>query len=171
MLCTNINYEVDINSKESGQIIYVSSAIKGEGKTLVAYNLALAYASFKKKVLLVGADLRNPQLHSYLDVLKKSKGLPEYLSSDSMPIEEVLYEGFSGDFNVKVCYSRQIPPNAYELLAGSRYEEFIDQARKEFDYIIVDTAPTLGVTDTLLISQHSSYSSGRFYRTTLTGVC
>lgn len=104
---------------------------------------------------MVGGDLRNPQLHTYLDILKKSKGLPEYLSDESLPWEKVVNEGFSGDLNIKVCYSRQIPPNAPELLASDRFTEFIEQAREEFDYIIVDTAPTLLVTDTMLISQHA----------------
>ena len=74
MLSTGINYYLPEKKKDKGQVIYVTSAIKGEGKTLMAYNLAMAYASLKKRVLLVGADLRNPQLHMYLDILKKSKG-------------------------------------------------------------------------------------------------
>lgn len=155
MLCTSINYNLKTKKKKTGNVIYVTSAIKGEGKTLTGFNLALAYASFKKKVLMVGGDLRNPQLHTYLDILKKSKGLPEYLSDESLPWEKVVNEGFSGDLNIKVCYSRQIPPNAPELLASDRFTEFIEQAREEFDYIIVDTAPTLLVTDTMLISQHA----------------
>ena len=155
MLCNNINYCLKKENKEPGHVIYVCSAIKGEGKTSLAYNLALAYASFKKKVLIVGGDLRNPQLHTYLDILKKSKGLPEYLSDDSVQWEDVINEGFSGDLNVKVCYSRKVPPNAFELLAGNRFQEFIERAKQEFDYVIIDTAPTLRVTDTLLFSEHA----------------
>ena len=61
------------------KIIYVTSAIKGEGKTFTALNLALTYVSMKKKVLLIGADLRNPQLHNYVSHAKKHGGLSNYL--------------------------------------------------------------------------------------------
>ncbi len=155
MLSTSINHHLPEKEKDKGQVLYVTSSIKGEGKTLVAFNLAMAYASLKKRVLLVGADLRNPQLHMHLDILKKSKGLSEYLSTPSMTWENVINEGFSNDFNIKVCYSSQIPPNAPELLsAGDGFEKFIN-VKEEFDYIIVDTAPTLLVTDTMLISKYA----------------
>lgn len=153
MLSTSVNYHLPEKVKDKARVIYVTSSIKGEGKTLVAYNLAMAYASLKKRVLLVGADLRNPQLHMYLDILKKAKGLSEYLSDPSMNWENVINEGFSNDLNIKVCYSRKIPPNAPELLSGKGFEKFINAVKEEFDYIIVDTAPTLLVTDTMLISK------------------
>jgi len=155
MLSTGINYYLPEKKKDKGKVIYVTSAITGEGKTLMAYNLAMAYASLKKRVLLVGADLRNPQLHIYLDILKKSKGIAEYLSIPSMDWQDAINEGFSNDINIKVCYSRQKPPNAPELLSGVGFERFINAVEEEFDYIIVDTAPTLLVTDTLLISQYA----------------
>ena len=67
--------------------------------------------------------------------------------------ENVINEGFSNELNIKVCYSRQMPPNAPELFSGKGFEKFINAVKEEFDYIIVDTAPTLLVTDTLLISK------------------
>lgn len=155
MLSTSINHHLPYKEKDTGQVLYVTSSIKGEGKTLVAFNLAMAYASLKKRVLLVGADLRNPQLHIYLDILKKTKGLSEYLSNPTMDWQNVINEGFSDELNIKVCYSRQIPPNAPELLSGKGFEKFINTVKEEFDYIIVDTAPTLLVTDTMLISKYA----------------
>ncbi|WP_276390439.1 GumC family protein [Eudoraea chungangensis] len=155
MLSTNVNYHLPPKEKNKGQVIYVNSAIKGEGKTLISINLAMAFSSLKKRVLLVGGDLRNPQLHKQLDILKKSKGLPEFLSDQSMNWQDVINEGFVNDVNIKVCYSRQIPPNAAELLAGDGFLNFLKAVKKEFDYIIVDTAPSLLVTDTLLISKHA----------------
>ncbi len=155
MLSTSINYHLPEKDKDTAQILYVTSSIKGEGKTLVAFNLAMAYASLKKRVLLVGADLRNPQLHMYLDILKKAKGLSEYLSDPTMDSQKVINEGFSNELNIKVCYSRHMPPNAPELLSGKGFEKFINAVKEEFDYIIVDTAPTLLVTDTMLISKHA----------------
>lgn len=155
MLSTNVNYHLPPKENNKGQVIYVNSAIKGEGKTLISINLAMAFSSLKKRVLLVGGDLRNPQLHKHLDILKKSKGLPEFLSDQSMNWQDVINEGFVNDVNIKVCYSRQIPPNTAELLAGDGFLKFLKAVKKEFDYIIVDTAPSLLVTDTLLISKHA----------------
>ncbi|WP_297691455.1 tyrosine-protein kinase domain-containing protein, partial [uncultured Eudoraea sp.] len=155
MLSTSVNHHLPEKEKDLGQVIYVTSSIKGEGKTLMAFNLAMAYASLKKRVLLVGADLRNPQLHMHLDILKKTNGLSEYLSKPSMNWQNVINEGFSNELNIKVCYSRQIPPNAPELLSGKGFEKFIQAVKEEFDYIIIDTAPTLLVTDTMLISKYA----------------
>ena len=155
MLSTSVNHHLPEKEKDLGQVIYVTSSIKGEGKTLMAFNLAMAYASLKKKVLLVGADLRNPQLHMHLDILKKTNGLSEYLSKPSVNWQNVINEGFSNELNIKVCYSRKVPPNAPELLSGKGFQKFINAVKEEFDYIIVDTAPTLLVTDTMLISKYA----------------
>ncbi|MBT8223816.1 MAG: polysaccharide biosynthesis tyrosine autokinase, partial [Eudoraea sp.] len=155
LLSAGVNNSLREKNKDEGQIIYVTSATQREGKTFVAYNLAVAYASLGKRVLLVGADLRNPQLHTYLDILKKAKGLAEYLSDSSLDWSKVINEGFSNDINIKVCYSRKQPPNAPGLLSGKGFENFINVVKKKFDYIIVDTAPTLPVSDTFLISRYA----------------
>ncbi len=117
ILSTNVNYLLPKKELKEGQVIFVTSAIKGEGKTLVAYNLSLTYASLKKRVLLVGADLRNPALNSYFD-RKKTKGLSEYLSDPGMNWQNCIYEGFSKNEYHKVCFSGAIPPNAAELVIG-----------------------------------------------------
>ncbi len=152
--CTNVNYLLPKKERGQGQVIFVTSAIKGEGKTLVAYNLSLAYASLKKRVLLIGADLRNPALNEHFDS-KKTKGLSDYLNDPTMNWKYCINDGYSKNEYHKVCFSGAIPPNAAELLSGSGFGEFMDLVKKEFDYIIVDTAPTLLVTDTLLISQYA----------------
>ncbi|SHJ76580.1 capsular exopolysaccharide family [Arenibacter nanhaiticus] len=155
ILSTNVNYLLPKKEKGEGQVIYVSSTIKGEGKTLVALNLSLAYSSIKKKVLLVGSDLRNPQLHNYFDIDKNVQGLADYLHNPELNWKDCIHEGYNKIPYHKVCFSGSIPPNAPQLLSGDGFEKFITAAKKEFDYIIVDTAPTILVTDTLLISQHA----------------
>ena len=62
------------------KVIFCTSTIKGEGKTFISLNLSLAMASLNKKVLLIGADLRNPQIHTYAKVDKNSLGVSNYLS-------------------------------------------------------------------------------------------
>jgi len=155
ILSTNVNYMLPKKEKGEGQVIYVTSTIKGEGKTLVALNLSLAYSSIKKKVLLVGTDLRNPQLHNYFDIDKNVQGLADYLHNPELNWKDSIHEGYNKIPYHKVCFSGSIPPNAPQLLSGDGFEKFINAAKKEFDYIIVDTAPTILVTDTLLISQYA----------------
>lgn len=154
ILSTNVKH-LSGKREKGGKIIYVTSSVKREGKTMVALNLSLAYASIKKKVLLVGADLRNPQLHTYFDIDKNSIGLSNYLHDPKIDWRDCIHPGFGiNDFH-KVCFSGAIPPNAPELLSSLAYEEFITAVKDEYDYIIVDCAPTLLVTDTLLISEYA----------------
>lgn len=154
ILSTNVNYLLSKKGSE-GKVVYVTSSVKEEGKTLIALNLSLAYASIKKKVLLVGADLRNPQLQSYFDIDKNAVGLSNYLHDPTIDWKQCINKGFGlNDFH-KVCFSGAIPPNAPELLSSLAFEEFINTVKKEFEYIIVDCAPTLLVTDTLLISEYA----------------
>ena len=138
-----------------GKVVYVSSAIKGEGKSLLALNLSLAYASIGKRVLLVGGDLRNPTLHSYLDLDKNSKGLSDFLSGKVDSYKEYLFEGFEANPDHKIFLSGEVPNNVPVLLSGKNFEQFLAEAKKEYDFIIMDTAPTMLVTDTLLIAKHA----------------
>ena len=62
---------------------------------------------------------------------------------------------FDGNSDHRVCFSGFIPPNAPELLSGNRFEKLLNEVKEEFDYVIVDTAPTMLVTDTLLISRYT----------------
>jgi len=155
ILGTNINYEFLKTKGSLGQVIYVTSAVNGEGKTLTALNLSLAYASLKKRVLLVGGDLRNPQLHKYFNLNKSQVGLSEYLNDESISWEDCIHSGFGTNINHRVCFSGRVPSNSPQLFAGNRFEEFIEVCRKNFDYIIIDTAPTILVTDTLIISKYA----------------
>ncbi|MEJ1222839.1 GumC family protein [Sediminicola sp. 1XM1-17] len=155
ILGTNVNYMLPKKEKGEGQVIYVTSSVKGEGKTLTAVNLSLAYASMKKKVLLVGADLRNPQLHEYLNATKNTMGLSEVLENPKQKWETLVQEGLGKSVYHKVLPSGAVPLNAPELLSGPGFGKLMEQVKKEYDFIVVDTAPTMLVTDTLLISQEA----------------
>ena len=139
----------------AGKVVYITSAIKGEGKTLLALNLSLAYASIGKRVLLVGGDLRNPTLHSYLNLDKNSEGLADYLSGKIADYKNHLFEGFQSNPDHKIFLSGAVPSNVPVLLSGKNFEHFLSEAKKKFDFIIMDTAPTMLVTDTLLIAKHA----------------
>ena len=155
ILCTNINYIINKPNAVECKVVYVTSAIKGEGKTLISLNLSMAYASLKKKVLLIGADLRNPQLHSFLNVDKNVIGLSDFLYNPEMDWKECIQNKMNKETYLDVCYGGEIPVNAAQLIASDGFSKFLSYAKKQYDYIIVDTAPTIQVVDTLLISEYA----------------
>ena len=146
MLMSNARYL--LNDINKSNVILVTSSIKGEGKTLSALNLSLSFASLNKKVLLVGCDLRNPQIHKYLDEDKNQKGLVDFLVDNQSNWKEYLLNKFDKIPNHNILLSGALPPNPLYLINNGNMEIFLDQAKKEFDYIIIDSAPTLLVADT-----------------------
>ena len=154
ILSANVDYVLPkSDGKNKGKVIFSTSTIKGEGKTFVSLNLSLALASLNKKVLLIGADMRNPQIHTYFGTSKNQLGLSSYLNDASANWKELLMSGFDKHPKHYTMLSGAIPPNPAHLLTNGRFEQLLADARIEFDYIIVDTAPTILVTDTLLISK------------------
>ena len=138
--------------KVGGKVIFVTSTIKGEGKTFVSVNLSLTLASPKSKVVVIGADIRNPQLQRYNPSRKGLDGLTEFLYSGEEKLEDIIHLSTFNPY-LDVIYSGSIPPNPTELLSNGRFEDLIDQLKGIYDYIIVDTAPLMLVTDTLLTSE------------------
>ena len=154
ILSANVDYVLPKNDDNSkGKVIFSTSTIKGEGKTFVSLNLSLALASLNKKVLLIGADMRNPQIHTYFGTSKNQLGLSSYLNDASANWKELLMTGFDKHPKHRTMLSGAIPPNPAHLLTNGRFEQLLAETRTEFDYVIVDTAPTILVTDTLLISK------------------
>lgn len=150
IIITNLNFMLP--KKEKGKVVFVSSTVKGEGKTFVSVNLALTLATIKNKVLIIGSDIRNPQLQRYNTERKGLAGLTEYLHDDLVKVQDIIHES-SFNPNCDVIYSGSIPPNPTELLAGHRYEQLIEEVKASYDYIIVDTAPLMLVTDTFLFAE------------------
>ncbi len=153
ILSSNTNFILPPQVNGQGSIIYSTSTIKGEGKTFISLNLSLALTSLNKRVLLIGADLRNPQLHIYLNIDKDNPGLSNYLYDTDYHWKDALIKGFAEHPNHDTLISGVIPPNPTQLLTNGRFEALLEEAKSHYDYIIVDTAPTISVTDTLLISK------------------
>jgi capsular exopolysaccharide synthesis family protein len=152
ILKTNMNYLIteEKDNKSSCKVIFSTSSTKGEGKTFTAINVASVFSSNNQKSLLIGCDLRNPQLHSYLNVSKKNIGLSSYLVDSELKLNDVIFKG-EKDLNFDIILSGEIPPNPSELLNNGRLEELIEEAKQIYDYVVIDTAPTMLVTDTLTI--------------------
>ncbi|MCT4223061.1 polysaccharide biosynthesis tyrosine autokinase [Elizabethkingia anophelis] len=149
ILITNMNFMLP--KKEKGKIVFVTSTVKGEGKTFTSVNLSLTLATPNKKVIIIGSDIRNPQLQRYNTARKGLKGLTEYLYTNQTKLEDIIHVS---TFNphLDVIYSGMIPPNPTELLTNGRYEQLFEELKEQYNYIIVDTAPLMLVTDTFLIS-------------------
>lgn len=153
---TNLQYLFAGKPKYEGQgkTVFVTSTIKGEGKTQVSFNLALTLAATGSKVVLVGADIRNPQLHRYVPNAPSTNGIVEYLVHKDSTLKEYIQDSDLNE-NLSLLYSGTIPPNPAELWMQDRTSEMFAELRENFDYIIVDTAPCMLVTDTFLISEHA----------------
>ena len=151
ILVTNIKFLLKNNASEKGKIGMITSSVKGEGKTLLAMELARAYSSLNRKVLLVGGDLRNPRLHEFFGGDKNDVGFSSYLADPMLPLGDCLKNPDKLFPYLSVCFSGPIPPNAPQLLSGERYAQFLEEARNQFDVVILDTAPTVLVTDSLIM--------------------
>ena len=148
MIIANLNF-ILFNSDSKNNIILVSSSIKGEGKTLVSTNLASGLSAKYNKILLIGADLRNPQIHKLIGVKKNKLGLSDLIYHQDNNYSKYIFKFNSFD----VMLSGTIPPNPTEMLASKSFTDFLKKISSEYDYIIIDSAPCLLVSDTFEISK------------------
>ena len=132
-------------------VIAVTSTVSGEGKTFVALNLASIISLLGRKTLLVGLDLRKPRIHKILG-LDNSVGMSTYLSSNSK-YDEVIQK--TSIENLWFATAGPIPPNPAELIERKTMTDFLEKARKQFDFIILDTPPVAVVTDAMLVARRS----------------
>ncbi len=133
------------------KVILFTSTTASEGKSSLTLELAMSMAELGKRVLLVDADLRRSTLKSKVANREAARlGLSHYLSGlanldESLCVtdEPVMYMLLAGP----------VPPNPAELLAGRRLDALLDWGRKQFDYILVDTAPLGTVSDAALLAR------------------
>ncbi|TMM58200.1 polysaccharide biosynthesis tyrosine autokinase [Maribacter algarum] len=152
LLSANIIYHLGkVSEYANGKVILVTSSVKGEGKTLTALNLAFALTSLKKKILIVGGDLRNPKLQTFFDQ-SSELGLSHYLLYPEIDWKEPITANGLRNKYLQVCFTGKVPHNPSELLSGNAFGTFIENAKKEYDFVVIDTAPTMLVSDTLLIA-------------------
>jgi tyrosine-protein kinase Etk/Wzc len=131
-------------------VIAVSSTISSEGKTFISINLAAITAMLGKKVLLIGLDLRKPRINKVFE-FENSPGMSSYLSGNC-EYEDIIRK--TQIDNLYYAPSGPIPPNPAELIETEQMRKFMERAKKEFDYIVIDTPPVAIVTDTLLLAPY-----------------
>jgi capsular exopolysaccharide synthesis family protein len=151
-LYSNISYLLPGKKENKGNVILFSSSIQDEGKSFCAFHNAVTISNLNKKVLLIGVDLRNPQMHEYFKLDKNVLGLTNYLSNKSDDWKEFLKKDTNFSENLDVLFSGEIPPNPTQLLTNSNFESLIEEAKNIYDFIILDTAPVQMVSDTLNFS-------------------
>jgi len=147
LLRTNLLFVLDTPDKK---VINIVSSISGEGKTMVAINLAISLALLDKKVLIISLDIRKPTLDVYLG-MDNTTGITMFLSGH-MPQDDLIKpSGVHPD--LYVINSGPKPPNPSELLAKPSLDKLIMDLRKQFDYIVIDTAPLQVVSDSFSLNR------------------
>ena len=124
------------------KVVAFSSTVANEGKTTNCLNLAISFADVDKKIVIIDADMRRPQIHNHLSV-PLSPGLSDYLGefTNDIPIVKTEYE------NLDVISAGTLPPSPSELLMSPRFENLLDQLRDKYDFIFIDTPPVHIVSD------------------------
>lgn len=145
----NIQFMLNGDSKE--KVILVTSSISGEGKSFISSNLAVSMALLGKRVLLIGMDIRNPQLGSYLN-LRNAKGLTNFLVDTHTTLEDITLTD-TIEKGLDIILAGPIPPNPSELLLSKRVDELFVLLRERYDYIIIDSAPVGMVADTFCLTR------------------
>lgn len=131
------------------QVIALTSTQKDEGKSVTSFQLARTFASLNKKTLFIDCDLRRSTLKQYLQVRGNIDGLSEALTWKQ---RDVVHE--TDIPHLSIVFSGKFPPNPSELLSGNGFPTLLDEYRKEFDYIFIDTPPMMGAIDASIISRY-----------------
>ncbi len=131
------------------KVLSVTSPSGGEGKTTTSANLAVVLAQAGKRVIAVSADLRKPRLHRFFG-LENKVGVSSVLSGQASISEAV--QRVKDLSTLLVLASGPIPPNPAELLGSEEMREFLQELRSAADFVVVDTAPVLAVSDALALA-------------------
>lgn len=146
--------------KRGQNVILFTSSEAGEGKTSIACNLGASIAFTGKKVLLIGLDIRKPRLAGLFDLSDTESGISSYLAHDAEDLEylDSLVQKSGVTENLYVLPAGPIPPNPAELLERDNLRMAIEHFKKEFDFVLLDTAPIGLVADTISIGKYADLS-------------
>jgi capsular exopolysaccharide synthesis family protein len=150
----SVRTNVLFSSAETGsKAISVTSAGPGEGKSVIAANLAVALAQTGLRVLVIDADMRRPRVHENFGVAQEP-GLSNLLVGDCKPSETLRRSPAAA--NLWILPSGLIPPNPAELLGSKRFEEYLKTLAEQFDWVIIDSPPVLAVADASVVANIAS---------------
>lgn len=138
------------SAEQAPQVIMVTSSEKGEGKTTVTANLAVAFAQAGHRTLVIDADLRQSKLSGLFEIPNESSGLADYLAGQKGDHEIIHPTAINNAF---ICVSGSVPPNPAELLGSKKMKEFIVNCKESYAFILIDCPPILPVADSLMLSR------------------
>lgn len=139
---------IELGISTSAKTIFISSTVRKEGKTFVAINLATAFALIHKKVLLIEADIRNPEICDFLNI-EKQPGLTNFLTDTTLEFKDL--ELYNQSLYFDILQAGNVIPDVGDTLANGRFNELLEQSKEYYDYVIVDTCPLNIASDTLLL--------------------
>lgn len=132
------------------KVIAVTSALANEGKSSISFRLAKSIAGLKKRVLYLDCDIRNSVTMSRYEIHDQVKGLTEYLCGTAA-MNDIVYR--TQDKYMDTIFTGAVAPNPSELISGKLFSLLLEEMRKRYDYIIVDTPPVNPVIDGALIAK------------------
>ena len=150
---TNLQFMLENDQK----VILVTSTVSGEGKSFISSNLAISLSLLGKRVVIVGLDIRKPGLNKIFNIPRKEQGITQYLSNPEKNLMDFVQPSDVSK-NLYILPGGIVPPNPTELLARDGLDKAIETLKKNFDYVILDTAPAGMVTDTLLVGRVADLS-------------
>jgi succinoglycan biosynthesis transport protein ExoP len=129
-------------------VIQITSPNPDDGKTMLSANAAISMAQSGKRVLLIDAEMRKPDLHRLFGA-PGEVGLASVIAKE-IEIQDAVQE--TGVANLWLLPSGSVPPDPAELLSSSRFTELIAVVREQYDYVLIDTPPVLAVTDPCVVA-------------------
>lgn len=140
-----------LNADGNNKVIQIESSVAHEGKTTVLCNLAVSLGLTDKKVVVVDLDFRRPKTHRVFDV-SKDKGIAEYILKDAK-LEKIIKK--TKYKNVDLITRGAEVYNSSLVFVSEKFKEFIKELREQYDYVLLDCAPVLQVSDYIHISKIS----------------
>ena len=131
-------------------VVGVTSAMKHEGKSSLAFRLAKSFAALERRALYVDCDIRNSQTIRRYGVRRRVQGLTEYLSGNA-ELNDIIWK--TSEPCLEMIFTGAVAPNPSELFSGELFRKMLAELRDRFDYVIVDTPPVNAVIDGVLIAK------------------
>ena len=154
ILRTNMGF---MSGGEKQQVILTTSSNAHAGKTFVSINLGMTLAFSGNKVLMIDLDLRRRTLSKHMGQRSNPNGATKYLSSSNVNVNDIITNSGLHE-NFDFIYAGLQPPNPAELLISKRLDSLIEECRKIYDYIIIDSVPALVIADAMITSRVADLS-------------
>lgn len=135
---------------QGNNLVMISSASPGVGKSFVTSNMAVVLANAGKKVLLIDTDLRKGRIHKAFGLSNKA-GLSEYLAQQDTT-QPTIHHGVIENLDV-ICRGKNVTHSS-ELLMGERFKHLLDTVKGQYDIVVIDTPPILAITDSAIIGKY-----------------